>query len=165
MRLFGRKKKISDEQFYAPVNGTILPIEEVPDPTFANKLIGDGIAFEPTDGEVVAPVTGEVVQVFPTKHAIGIKSEAGFEVLLHVGIETVAMDGEGFTVSVNPGDKVNTGDKLLTFDLDLVKEKASKATHCVTRLRFSYDLPLACTSHVKHCSRICCTCHDVCNEK
>ncbi|KZE63787.1 PTS glucose transporter subunit IIA [Fictibacillus phosphorivorans] len=124
-KLFGKKEVKKEETVIAPLTGKIVNIEEVPDPTFAQKMMGDGIAIEPTEGVVVSPVDGEIVQFFHTKHAIGIQSEAGAEILIHVGLETVSMNGEGFEGHVNVGDKVKAGDKLLSFDLDLIKEKAA----------------------------------------
>ncbi|MBY6037483.1 PTS glucose transporter subunit IIA [Fictibacillus nanhaiensis] len=124
-KLFGKKEVQKEETLVAPLTGKIVSIEEVPDPTFAEKMMGDGIAIEPTEGVVVSPVNGEIVQFFHTKHAIGIQSESGAEILIHVGLETVSMDGEGFEGFVKVGDKVKAGDKLLSFDLDLIKEKAA----------------------------------------
>ncbi|MFE1242589.1 PTS glucose transporter subunit IIA [Fictibacillus sp. NPDC058756] len=124
-KLFGKKEVKKEETIVAPLTGKIVSIEEVPDPTFSQKMMGDGIAIEPTEGVVVSPVDGEIVQFFHTKHAIGIQSESGAEILIHVGLETVNMNGEGFKGHVNVGDKVKAGDKLLTFDLDLIKEKAA----------------------------------------
>lgn len=125
-KLFGKKDTSPKSvEIYAPVSGKVLRIEEVPDPVFSQKMMGDGVAFEPSEGKVVSPVDGEVLQVFPTKHAIGLKAENGAEILLHIGLETVAMDGEGFNVYVSEGSKVKKGDVLITFDLNLVKEKAS----------------------------------------
>lgn len=100
------KRSEKEETVIAPLTGKIVNIEEVPDPTFAQKMMGDGIAIEPTEGVVVSPVDGEIVQFFHTKHAIGIQSEAGAEILIHVGLETVSMNGEGFEGHVNVGDKV-----------------------------------------------------------
>jgi sugar PTS system EIIA component len=124
-KLFGKKEVKKEETIVAPLTGKIVSIEEVPDPTFSQKMMGDGIAIEPTEGVVVSPVDGEIVQFFHTKHAIGIQSESGAEILIHVGLETVNMNGEGFEGYVNVGDKVKAGDKLLSFDLDLIKEKAA----------------------------------------
>jgi sugar PTS system EIIA component len=124
-KLFGKKDIKKEETVVAPLTGKIVSIEEVPDPTFSQKMMGDGIAIEPTEGVVVAPVNGEVVQFFHTKHAIGVKSESGAEILIHVGLETVSMNGEGFEGHVKVGDKVKAGDKLLSFDLELIKEKAA----------------------------------------
>lgn len=122
-RLFG-KKKPDEEILIAPLSGKVIGIEQVPDLTFSEKMLGDGVAIDPSRGEVVSPVEGEIVQVFESKHAVGIRSAAGLEILIHVGLETVAMQGEGFDIHVNAKDKVKAGDPLLTFDLDLVKEKA-----------------------------------------
>ncbi|TWI57958.1 PTS sugar transporter subunit IIA [Halalkalibacter nanhaiisediminis] len=131
-KLFGLDKKKEatpvqpqQEMVHAPLTGKLIAIEDVPDPTFSQKMMGDGFAIEPSEGKVVAPVSGEIMQVFPTKHAIGIKTPGGAEVLLHIGLETVNMKGEGFTAHVKEGDKVKLGDALVDFDLDLVKEKAA----------------------------------------
>ncbi|WP_339148136.1 MULTISPECIES: PTS glucose transporter subunit IIA [unclassified Sutcliffiella] len=124
-KLFGSKEEVKTEEvLVAPITGKIIPLEEVPDPVFAQKMMGDGIAIEPTEGTVVSPVNGEIVQFFPTKHAIGIKSETGVEVLIHVGLETVGMKGEGFEGLVEVGDKVKVGTPLLNFDIALINEKA-----------------------------------------
>ncbi|MGV2621172.1 PTS glucose transporter subunit IIA [Halobacillus sp. ACCC02827] len=121
-KLFG--KKSVEEQIVAPVNGKVVPLDEVDDPVFSQRMMGDGIAVEPSDGKVVAPVSGEIVQLFPTNHAIGIKTKSGVEVLVHIGLETVSMEGEGFEGHVKTGDHVDVGDHLITFDVELVKEKA-----------------------------------------
>jgi PTS system glucose-specific IIA component len=123
-KLFGKKKKITEEQILASVDGQFVAIEEVPDPTFAQKMMGDGVAIQPTNGNVVAPIEGEVIQVFPTKHAVGLRGRSGMELLIHIGLETVSMNGEGFQAHVKAGDKVKPGQPLITFDLDLVNEKA-----------------------------------------
>ncbi|MCA0987635.1 PTS sugar transporter subunit IIA [Guptibacillus algicola] len=124
-KLFGKKETPTEEKIFAPLNGKVVELETVPDPTFSQKMMGDGVAIEPTDGEVVSPVNGEIIQFFHTKHAVGIKSESGLELLIHVGLETVGMGGEGFEGHVKEGDKVKVGDPLISVDLDLVKEKAS----------------------------------------
>ncbi|MCA0971194.1 PTS glucose transporter subunit IIA [Halobacillus litoralis] len=121
-KLFGKKE--TSAEVFAPVTGNKVALEEVPDPVFAQKMMGEGIAIEPTEGTVVSPVEGEIVQVFPTKHAVGLKTNSGAEILIHIGLETVSMEGEGFEAFVSQGDKVSVGDKLITFDMDLVKEKA-----------------------------------------
>src|SRR5690554_5542662 len=114
--LFKKTKKVTEEVVYAPVNGEIVDITDAPDPTFAEKLLGEGIAIEPSDGEFVSPVNGEIINIFPTKHAIGILSEAGVEYLIHIGIDTVSLDGEGFTAHIKQGDKVKVGDPLVSVD-------------------------------------------------
>lgn len=125
-KLFGKKtEKQTEETVYAPLTGRLLSLEDVPDPVFSQKMMGDGMAIEPSEGTLVSPVEGEIIQLFHTKHAIGIKSLTGMEILLHIGLETVAMNGEGFEAFVKEGDKVKPGDKLITFDLNLIKEKAA----------------------------------------
>ncbi|MGP4059279.1 PTS sugar transporter subunit IIA [Halobacillus sp. H74] len=121
-KLFG--KKSVEEQLVAPVSGKVVSLDEVDDPVFSQRMMGDGVAVEPTDGKVVAPVSGEIVQLFPTNHAVGVKTKSGVEVLVHIGLETVSMEGEGFEGHVKTGDHVNAGDQLVTFDMNLVNEKA-----------------------------------------
>lgn len=124
-KLFGKKEETpASIDVHSPLTGRMLNLEEVPDPVFSQKMMGDGIAVEPEEGKVVSPVNGEIVQVFPTKHAVGIKAENGAEILIHIGLETVSMNGEGFEAHVSEGKKVKVGDPLVTFDIDLVKEKA-----------------------------------------
>jgi sugar PTS system EIIA component len=108
----------------APLSGEINALSDVPDPVFAEKMMGDGFAITPTEGKVVSPIDGEIVQVFHTKHAVGIRSNEGVEILIHVGLETVKLNGEGFDAHVTEGQKVNAGDHLLTFNLDYIKENA-----------------------------------------
>ncbi|MCA1054538.1 PTS glucose transporter subunit IIA [Rossellomorea aquimaris] len=124
-KLFGKKEEAPKTVIAsAPLTGTVKSLDEVPDPVFSQKMMGDGIAIEPTDGKVVSPVDGEIMQLFPTKHAVGIKAKNGAEILIHIGLETVSMNGEGFEAHVAEGAKVSKGDALITFDLELVKEKA-----------------------------------------
>ncbi len=108
----------------APLKGRVMDISEVPDLVFSQKMVGDGIAIEPIEGSVAAPIDGEVLQVMDTKHAIGLMSKEGIELLIHIGIDTVDMKGEGFEIHVAAGDRVRTGDLLITFDLDKVRGKA-----------------------------------------
>jgi PTS system glucose-specific IIA component len=124
-KLFEKKEEVSKTiELKAFVTGTIMKLEDVPDPVFAEKMMGDGIVILPTEGKIISPVNGEIVHVFPTKHAIGIKTANGAEILIHIGLETVSMNGEGFTVHVTKGKKVKVGDALVTVDLDLVKKRA-----------------------------------------
>lgn len=102
----------------------MIELTEVPDTVFSSKLVGDGIAFEPNKGIIYAPADGKIIQVFPSKHAIGFKTEEGLELLIHIGIDTVNMKGEGFESYVQTGDSVKAGDKLMSFDTNLIKEKA-----------------------------------------
>ncbi|MGX2958115.1 glucose-specific PTS transporter subunit IIBC [Peribacillus sp. JNUCC 23] len=110
--------------FVSPITGEIKPISEVPDAVFAEKMMGDGFAILPTDGAVVSPVDGTIVNLFPTKHALGIETDNGLEILIHVGIDTVKLEGNGFEALVAQGDKVKRGQLLLKVDLAYVKEHA-----------------------------------------
>lgn len=112
-----------DITFTSPMKGKVLPVKESADEMFASKMLGDGIAVDPTDGTVYAPCDGTVSLLFPTKHAVGIKSADGVELLIHVGINTVQLDGEGFEAFVAQGDTVKKGDKLLKADLDFIRKK------------------------------------------
>ncbi len=109
---------------YSPFNGRVEPIEHAPDITFAQKMIGDGFMVMPSDGQVLAPCDCEVAFVFPTKHAVGLKSADGMEFMLHIGVDTVKLEGKGFEAFVKDGDQVKKGDRLMTFDLAYVKEHA-----------------------------------------
>ena len=114
----------------SPVTGTVHPITEAPDEAFASKMMGDGFFIYPSVGEVVAPADGEVVFVFDTKHAIGMKSADGTEYLLHIGVDTVALGGKGFEVFVESGQQVKKGDKLMEFDIPYIQENA-KSDACL----------------------------------
>ena len=106
----------------APVSGTVMPIDQSADPVFASKALGEGVAIDPTDGVVISPCNGSVTALFPTLHAIGITSDNGAEVMVHIGINTVELKGKYFSASVKVGDKVRIGQKLVTFDKDKVAE-------------------------------------------
>ncbi|WP_078381811.1 glucose-specific PTS transporter subunit IIBC [Sutcliffiella halmapala] len=108
-----------------PMTGKLLPISEVPDKIFSQKMMGDGFAIEPTDGTVVSPVDGKIVNLFPTKHAIGIETPEGREVLVHVGIDTVNLKGKGFESLIEQGDTVKQGQPLLKVDLRIIQEEAT----------------------------------------
>ncbi|MFZ5969712.1 MAG: glucose PTS transporter subunit IIA [Bacillota bacterium] len=108
----------------APVSGQIMKLEDVPDDLFAEKILGDGIAIDPAEGTLYSPVDGKVIQCFRTNHALGILTEEGAEILIHIGIDTVKMDGEGFETFVDQGDEVKVGDKLIVFDRSLIQKKA-----------------------------------------
>ena len=131
-KLFGKEEKVTEVVVSSYMKGKVVNLSEVPDPVFAEKMMGDGFAIIPEEGKLVSPVKGEIIQVFPTKHAFGIKTDGGVELLLHVGLETVSMKGEGFDVLVSAGDEVEVGQPLLNYDLELVKEKAKDIiTPCV----------------------------------
>lgn len=107
----------------SPLNGQIIPLNEVNDETFASEMMGKGIAINPTEGKVVSPINGTVQMIFKTKHAIGLKSEDGAEILIHIGMDTVQLDGKHFTAHVKDGDKVKVGDTLVEFDIDAIKKE------------------------------------------
>ncbi|NYE09252.1 PTS system D-glucosamine-specific IIC component [Bacillus niacini] len=114
-----------DQGFMAPLKGELKPITEVPDQVFAGKMMGDGFAIVPAEGTIVSPVNGKIVNLFPTKHAIGILSDTGREILIHVGIDTVNLKGQGFETLVSENDIVDQGQPLLKVDLDYIKEHAT----------------------------------------
>ncbi len=114
---------------YAPIEGIIKYIEEVPDTLFAGKMVGDGIAIEPTGGVVVAPCDGKIVQISSTNHAVGIEADFGLEILIHVGIDTVELKGDGFRRVAKVDTKVKKGDVLLEIDLEKIK---SLEKHTIT---------------------------------
>jgi glucose-specific phosphotransferase system IIA component len=119
------RKDIQLALFNSPVQGRMIPIEEVPDSIFASKLVGNGVAFFPEKGELVSPVAGKIMHVYPTMHALGILTEEGLEVLLHIGIDTANIPGKCFTASVKEGDMVEPGQLLVKFNLNKVKKFAS----------------------------------------
>lgn len=110
-------------ELYVPMKGQVLDVEQSADAVFASKALGNGVPINPAEGMVCAPCDGTVSLLFPTKHAVGITSETGVEVLIHIGINTVQLDGQGFEAFVSQGDKVKKGDKLIAADLDLIREK------------------------------------------
>ena len=118
----------TEETLTSPVNGTQIPLAEVADETFASEMLGATVAVEPADGKIVAPCNGEVSNIFETGHAVCITTEAGGELLIHIGIDTVKMDGKGFTKKVSDGDKVHAGDILVEADLEEIKNAGYQTT-------------------------------------
>ncbi|URQ77910.1 PTS glucose transporter subunit IIA [Erysipelothrix rhusiopathiae] len=119
--MFGLFKK-NKESYRSFGTGTVLALKDVPDQVFSTKMMGDGYALELTEGKVYAPISGDVTLVFPTGHAFGITDASGVEMLIHLGIDTVELNGKGFNGVVKQGDKVNQGDLLTTVDLDYIRE-------------------------------------------
>lgn len=117
-KLFGQKM----DELYAPVAGQAVPVTEVPDPTFSSGMLGNGIAIIPTDGKVCAPCNATVDMMFETGHAVSLIADCGAEILIHVGLETVGLQGKGFTVMAQNGQKVKKGDVLIQVNLDTIKE-------------------------------------------
>lgn len=126
-KLFGKKEEESaapkEGRLMAIQSGKTVPVEEVPDPVFSQKMLGDGVALIPEEGKIYSPVNGKIVSLIPSKHAYGIEAEEGAEVLIHIGLETVALNGEGFTCHVKEDQTVKAGDLLAEVDLELLKEK------------------------------------------
>lgn len=118
------KKRIG---IFCPIAGFAAPLTEAPDPAFAGKMMGDGFVITPSEGVAAAPADGTIAFVFPTKHALGLKTGDGLEILIHVGIETVKLEGKGFHPLIKEGDSVKKGDKLLEFDLQYIREHAESA--------------------------------------
>ncbi|NHM33285.1 glucose-specific PTS transporter subunit IIBC [Neobacillus terrae] len=125
---------IGEEVFFAPLKGEVVPITEVPDQVFSGKMMGDGFAIIPEEGLIVAPVDGKIINLFPTKHALGILSDAGREILIHVGIDTVNLKGQGFETLVAENDRIVKGQPLLKVDLDYIK---NNATSTITPIVFT----------------------------
>lgn len=118
------KKKSKEVEILAPLTGITVAIEEVPDPVFSEKMMGEGIAIKPTSNTVVAPFKGVVKMIMPNSgHAVGLVNEVGLELLIHVGMDTVSLEGEGFEVVTEVDAKVEPGDPLIIFDEALLKEK------------------------------------------
>ena len=106
----------------SPLAGQVKPLSQATDPVFSSGVMGQGVVIEPSQGELVSPVNGTVTVLFPTKHAVGIVSEEGVEMLMHIGMDTVSLDGKGFEAHVEQGDKVVVGQQLISFDMDVIKE-------------------------------------------
>ena len=119
------------EEVYSVADGQVIELEQVKDPVFAQKMMGDGFAVEPANGNIVSPVSGTVSSIFPTKHALGLVTDSGLEVLVHIGLDTVSLEGKPFTVHVSEGQKVAAGDLLVTADLDAIREAGRKTSTVV----------------------------------
>lgn len=120
--------EVKEETLGSPVNGKVIPLSEVSDETFASEMLGATVAVEPSDGRILAPCDGEVINIFETGHAVCLTTQAGGELLIHVGVDTVKMDGKGFTKKVSDGAKVHAGDVLIEADLDAIKAAGYPAT-------------------------------------
>lgn len=119
------------EEVYSVADGQVIELDQVKDPVFAQKMMGDGFAVEPANGNIVSPVSGTVSSIFPTKHALGLVTEAGLEVLVHIGLDTVSLEGKPFTVRVAEGQQVAAGDLLVTADLGAIREAGRETTTVV----------------------------------
>lgn len=126
--MFGKlfkKQAIKKEKVYAPISGKSLMITDVPDPVFSEKMMGEGMAVQPDirTHTIVAPVDGEVIQLASTKHAFGIRSDLGEEILVHIGLDTVELKDEGFENMVKVGDKINAGQSVMKVDFDYISKE------------------------------------------
>ena len=119
------------EEVYSVADGQVIELEQVKDPVFSQKMMGDGFAVEPANGNIVSPVSGTVSSVFPTKHALGLVTEAGLEVLVHIGLDTVSLEGKPFDVKVSEGQAVAAGDLLVKADLGAIQAAGRETTTVV----------------------------------
>ena len=120
--------EVSEQAISSPLAGPIVALEDTPDAVFASGAMGQGVAVEPSVGEVVAPADGVIRLLFPTNHAIGLATDDGADLLIHVGMDTVALEGQGFTAHVTQGSKVKKGQLLLSFDIEAIKEAGYPVT-------------------------------------
>ncbi|MBG9981487.1 PTS glucose transporter subunit IIA [Aerococcaceae bacterium DSM 111020] len=118
----GKKENSAEEVLLSPIKGQYVKLEDVPDPAFSSGALGSGIGINPEEGTVFAPASGTITTVFPTGHAVGLKTDSGVEVLIHIGLDTVNLKGEGFTTLVEQGATVKAGDKLVHFDIDTINQ-------------------------------------------
>ncbi len=128
-KILGRLRRSKHSfMLYSYLNGETKSLSDVEDDVFSSGMLGEGIAIEPSEGKLYSPCSGVVEHIFDTKHAINIVSDFGSEILLHIGLDTVKLKGKGFEVKVNKGDRVNKGDLLCVFDMDVIKSAGLKTT-------------------------------------
>ena len=137
--LFKAKKQI----IISPADGDVVDLSEVPDEVFSQKMAGDGIAIFPRSNTFVAPVTGTITKIFSTNHAFSIKTKAGLEVMVHIGLDTVALNGEGFKRLAKEGDTVNVGQAIISADLDFIEAQGKKI---ITPIVVNHEKELTITS-------------------
>ena len=149
------KKKIrkaannTNEEIISPMSGRIMKLSDTPDETFASGMLGIGFAIEPDAPEVVSPVDGQITSVFPTKHAICIESDKGEKIMLHLGIDTVKLEGKPFDVQVKEGDKIKAGELLAQIDLEEIKKASSIISPIVFIDKSDYEIILNKSGNVK----------------
>lgn len=143
-KMFKSKK----EEVLSPVAGSVVKIETVNDPVFSQKMMGDGFGVEPTNGAIHSPIEGTIDSIFPTKHAVTIKNSKDVSVLIHIGLDTVALNGEGFELHVKEGQKVKAGDLLVTADLDYLKANDKETVVIVAFPETEKEIQLDVTGEV-----------------
>lgn len=126
--LFKKEDLWDNKTILAPADGAVVPLSEVDDPVFSTGAMGDGIAIDPSDDKIYSPVSGEVTLVAPTKHGIGLKTDSGMEVLIHLGIDTVELNGAPFDINVKPGEKIKAGKLLGLMNRNQVESAGKKTT-------------------------------------
>ena len=140
--MFGLFKK-EEFKIVVPVDGMLIPLHEVPDQMFSQKLMGDGFAVIPEGNIIVAPLSGVAESVFPTGHAVGIKTKDGIECIVHIGLDTVELNGEGFKPLIKQGTKIKAGDPMIEIDRELISSKGySVTTMVVFPLGYSHEFDL-----------------------
>jgi glucose-specific phosphotransferase system IIA component len=139
MALFGNKTNNDEIIVVSPVDGKVKELKKVNDPVFAEKMVGDGVAVTPANDVVKSPINGKIKVTMPTKHAYGIASKQGPEMLIHIGVDTVALDGEGFEQKTAEGKSVKTTSDLATIDLDVINKKAKSSDIMVLVTNDSID--------------------------
>lgn len=144
------KKKEEWFNIYSPLNGSVIALEEIPDEAFAQKMIGDGCGINPIDGSIYAPVDGEI-DIFTTNHAVSFDISNGLEMIVHFGIDTVKLDGEGFTRVATTGSTVKKGDELIKYNLTYIKNhaKSVKTPVIITNMEMIEKLEVVATGDVK----------------
>ncbi|MBC2855693.1 MAG: PTS glucose transporter subunit IIA [Cetobacterium sp.] len=148
---FFKKKKEEDWfEIYSPLNGKVIPLSEIPDEAFAQKMIGDGCGIDPTEGAIYAPVDGEI-DIFATNHAVSFETPNGLEIIVHFGIDTVKLNGEGFTRIATPGSTVKVGEELVKYDLDYIRANAKsvKTPIIISNMDIVEALEVVATGTVK----------------
>lgn len=147
--LFKAKKK-TGQPIIAPVTGILMPLDDVTDDVFSQKMMGDGFAIQPEESQIVSPVSGTVSTVFPTKHAIGITTPEGLDVLVHMGLDTVELDGKPFKVDVALNDVVTAGQPLATIDREQIKKSGYDNTIVViyTNMEKLKNFPTVVSSQI-----------------
>lgn len=121
-------KKAAEKEVLSPLNGKVIPLKEVHDEVFSSEMMGKGCAILPSEGKIYAPFNGKVVGLLDSHHAVGMESEDGVEILIHVGMDTVKLNGEGFTIHVEEGQQVKAGQLLLEFDMDKIQAAGYEVT-------------------------------------